>query len=48
MNVKIQGVVTKINPTEDFTWQGTTYHYATVIVETPAYQRFDPVAVKVN
>ena len=48
MNIKIQGVVTKINPTEDFTWQGTTYHYATVIVDTPAYQRFDPVAVKVN
>lgn len=48
MNIKIQGVVTKINPTEDFTWQGTTYHYATVIVDTPAYQRFDPVAVKIN
>lgn len=48
MNAKIQGIVTKIYPTEDFTWQGTTYHYATVIVDTPAYQRFDAVAVKVN
>lgn len=24
------------------------YHYATVIVDTPAYQRFDPVAVRIN
>lgn len=48
MNAKIQGIVTKIYPTEDFTWQGTTYHYATVIVDTPAYQRFDPVAIKIN
>lgn len=48
MNIKIEGIVTKIYPTEDFTWQGTTYHYATVIVDTPAYQRFDPVAIKIN
>lgn len=48
MNIKIQGVVTKIYPTMDFTWQGTTYHYATIIIDTPAYQRFDPVAVKIN
>ena len=48
MNIKIQGVVTKIYPVEDFEWQGTTYHNATVIVDTPAYQRFDPVAVKID
>ena len=48
MNIKIQGVVTKIYPVEDFEWQGTTYHFATVVVDTPAYQRFDPVAVKIN
>ena len=47
-NIKIQGVVTKIYPAESFQWNGVTYNFATVIIDTPSYQRFDAVAVKVN
>lgn len=49
MNVRIIGSIASISNTETFQYNGTTYNFKEIVINTPAYQnKTEPVVVKVN
>ena len=48
-NVTVSGTIRQIFPVETFTGKnGNTYNYQGIVIDTPGYNRTDPVYVKFN